>query len=121
MFVVEADGLRVAHLGDLGHLPSDEQYRALGALDLLLLPVGGYYTIDGAQAAEVVNRLRPRIAVPMHYKTPWIDFPITDERPFISLVGGEYAPTDRLELSPAPAGAPARVVVLPYEPLGGGD
>lgn len=60
--------LRVAHLGDLGHLPDAALCAALADLDVLLLPVGGFYTVDAAQAHEIVSRLRPRIAVPMHYR-----------------------------------------------------
>lgn len=66
--VLEAEGLRLAHLGDLGHTPSREQYEALGQLDVLLIPVGGYYTIDAVTAAEIVRTLRPRLTIPMHYR-----------------------------------------------------
>lgn len=66
--VFEAEGLRVAHLGDLGHMPDTVQCAALSALDVLLLPVGGYYTIDAPQAAALVRTLKPAVAVPMHYR-----------------------------------------------------
>lgn len=64
----EAEGLRVAHLGDLGHMPDAALCGALRALDVLLVPVGGFYTIDAQQAAALVKQLRPRVAVPMHYR-----------------------------------------------------
>ena len=64
----EADGLRIAHLGDVGEDLSDAQIKALGKLDVLILPVGGFYTIDAAEASRLVERLSPRIVVPMHYK-----------------------------------------------------
>ena len=66
--IVEADGLRVAHLGDLGHPLSGDELSRFGRLDLLMIPVGGVYTVDAAQAKELVEALRPRITVPMHYK-----------------------------------------------------
>ena len=66
--IVEADGLRIAHLGDLGHPLSGDELSRFGRLDLLMIPVGGVYTVDAAQAKELVEALRPRITVPMHYK-----------------------------------------------------
>lgn len=69
IFVFDVDGLRMAHLGDLGHVLSTEQIKEIGIVDVLLIPVGGFYTIDAKKAAEVVNQLNPKIIVPMHYKT----------------------------------------------------
>ena len=66
--ILEAEGLRLAHLGDLGHMLSGEQIQALGRIDILLIPVGGHYTIGPETAAEVVRALRPGITVPMHYR-----------------------------------------------------
>lgn len=62
------DGIRIVHLGDLGHLLSAEQSAPLQQPDVLLLPVGGFYTIDGATAYQVKESLNPRITVPMHYR-----------------------------------------------------
>lgn len=70
VFVFEVSGLRIAHLGDLGHLLTDEQLSAIGSVDVALVPVGGFYTIDARQATRVIDQLHPRlIVVPMHYKT----------------------------------------------------
>ncbi len=66
--VLEAEGLRVAHLGDLGHPLDAGQLRELGPVDVLLIPVGGHYTIDAAEAAALVRAVSPRITVPMHYR-----------------------------------------------------
>ncbi|MCI2059143.1 MAG: MBL fold metallo-hydrolase [Oscillibacter sp.] len=63
-----AGGQTVCHLGDLGHLLSREQVREIGPVDVLLIPVGGVYTIGPEEAREVVRQLRPRCAVPMHYR-----------------------------------------------------
>jgi L-ascorbate metabolism protein UlaG (beta-lactamase superfamily) len=70
VWVIEAERLTVCHLGDLGHALSPEDAIALGHINVLLVPVGGTYTIDAAGATAVVNRLRPNIAIPMHYQTP---------------------------------------------------
>lgn len=70
VFVFEVGGIRIAHLGDLGHVLTDEQLSAIGSVDVLLVPVGGVFTIDGYQATRVVDQLHPRlVVVPMHYKT----------------------------------------------------
>ncbi len=70
------DGLRLAHMGDIGRpLTADEQTLLYG-VDALLVPVGGYYTIDGATAVEMVQQLAPRVVIPMHYRTDTTGFPI---------------------------------------------
>jgi L-ascorbate metabolism protein UlaG (beta-lactamase superfamily) len=68
-FVFEVDGLRIAHLGDLGHTLTPEQINRIGPVDVLMIPVGGFYTIDAAAATIVVDQLKPKIVIPMHYKT----------------------------------------------------
>lgn len=66
--LLRAEGLRVAHLGDLGHELSDSQLAPLRGCDALLLPVGGYYTIDAATAKRVADAIAARVIVPMHYR-----------------------------------------------------
>ncbi|HYB20605.1 MAG TPA: MBL fold metallo-hydrolase, partial [Thermodesulfobacteriota bacterium] len=69
IFCFESDGLRLCHLGDLGHVPTEQEAKRIGPVALLLLPIGGVYTIDPEQGAETVRQLNPRITIPMHYKT----------------------------------------------------
>ena len=69
IFCFEVDGIRVCHLGDLGHQLSAQQVAELGKVDILLVPVGGSVTIDAKVATEVGNKLMPRVIIPMHYKT----------------------------------------------------
>ncbi|MDX2024180.1 MAG: MBL fold metallo-hydrolase [Deltaproteobacteria bacterium] len=70
IFVFEVAGMRIAHLGDLGHTLTDRQLSDLGQVDVVLVPVGGTFTIDAERAARVVDQIRPRlIVVPMHYAT----------------------------------------------------
>ncbi|MGQ0570224.1 MAG: MBL fold metallo-hydrolase [Armatimonadota bacterium] len=67
--IFEVEGMRIVHLGDLGHPLSDEQVRSIGKVDVLMIPVGGHYTIGPAEADQVIARLKPRIVIPMHFKT----------------------------------------------------
>ncbi|MBI2848021.1 MAG: MBL fold metallo-hydrolase, partial [Chloroflexi bacterium] len=69
IFCIEAEGLRICHLGDLGHSLSSQQIDDMGRVDVLFVPVGGNYTIDAQAASELVNKLGARIVIPMHYKT----------------------------------------------------
>jgi L-ascorbate metabolism protein UlaG (beta-lactamase superfamily) len=70
VFVFEVGGVRIAHLGDLGHTLTDQQLSAIGSVDVVLVPVGGVWTIDARKATEVVDQIRPRlVAIPMHYRT----------------------------------------------------
>lgn len=66
--IVTGGGVRVVHLGDLGHGLDAAQYAAIGSPDVLLIPVGGYFTIDAAQAHEIAGKIGARITVPMHYR-----------------------------------------------------
>jgi L-ascorbate metabolism protein UlaG (beta-lactamase superfamily) len=70
VFLLEVAGMRIAHLGDLGHLLTDDQLSALGSVDVVLIPVGGTFTLDAREATRVVDQLHPRLLViPMHFKT----------------------------------------------------
>jgi L-ascorbate metabolism protein UlaG (beta-lactamase superfamily) len=72
VFVFEVDGLRIVHLGDLGHTLTDAQIKRIGEVDILFIPVGGIYTLNGLDAARVVEQLRPkRYVLPMHYGTEY--------------------------------------------------
>ncbi len=68
IYVIEADGLRIAHLGDLGHELSDDLVDQMGDIDILLIPVGGEFTIGPKEASEVVSKIEPFFVIPMHYR-----------------------------------------------------
>ena len=78
--IVTAEGLRVAHLGDLGHMLSEEQLHQLGKIDVLMIPIGGFYTIDSKTAAELVKKINPKIVVPMHYKGEGFGYDVLETR-----------------------------------------
>lgn len=77
--IVDVHGFRLAHLGDLGHVLTEAQAQAMGHIDVLLVPVGGYYTIDAAEAKQVCDLLQPRIIVPMHYRKGDMGFDLIAE------------------------------------------
>jgi len=69
IYVIQAEDLRVLHLGDLGHILADKLIDELDGIDVLMIPVGGVYTIDAAQATELVGKIDPTYVLPMHYRT----------------------------------------------------
>lgn len=87
IFIFSLDGIRVCHLGDLGHFLSKQELTKIGPVDLLLTPVGGTYTIDPTVATQVVSDLNPKITIPMHYKTQKCAFPLNEVDDF--MVGKE--------------------------------
>ncbi len=114
--VLEGEGMRLAHLGDLGHELSDEQIHALGKIDILLTPVGGHYTIDAATAARHVEKIRPKVVIPMHFKTPAIDFPIKGVEQFLKHFSNYDIPNvNEVEIKPEFFTKTSRIIVLNYE------
>ena len=74
IWIIEMNGLTFCHLGDLGHELTAEQVKAVGKIDVLMVPIGGIYTINGEQAQNVMKQLKPRLYVlPMHYGVPGYD------------------------------------------------
>lgn len=96
LFSIRAEGLNAVHLGDLGHLPTPEQCETLGKVDVLMLPVGGFFTIDAQTAKETAALLQARVILPMHYKTRVnADWPIAPVEDFTSLYD---APAEELDM-----------------------
>jgi L-ascorbate metabolism protein UlaG (beta-lactamase superfamily) len=84
VWVIKADGLTLCHLGDLGEPLNPEAVTALGPLDVLMVPVGGVFTIDHRGATGVMNSLRPRLTIPMHYSTPKAGFNLASVEEFLA-------------------------------------
>lgn len=73
MYKFTTEGLNVLHCGDLGHLLDDKTVENVGTVDILLIPVGGVYTVDPAKAAAIARRVDPYIIIPMHFANPKLD------------------------------------------------
>lgn len=107
VFCFTMDDINVCHLGDLGHVLTKGQVDEIGSVDILLAPVGGFYTIDAAEASRVCDQLRPRVVVPMHFRTARCAFPIADAEEFlkekkaVSRVGGSEVEFQRAKLPAA--------------------
>jgi L-ascorbate metabolism protein UlaG (beta-lactamase superfamily) len=116
IFVFQLEGLRIVHMGDLGHLLSEEQIKALGKIDVLLIPIGGITTINPYEANEVLEQLKPKIAIPMHYKTPDCTFTLYSTKYFLQdktnvrKVGGNTLAVSKDNLPNAP-----EIVILDYK------
>lgn len=90
IYKIEAEDLKICHLGDFGQKELTEtQVEQIGELDILLIPVGGSYTIDSKRAANVVAQLEPKIVIPMHYKLPGLDLDIEGVEKFLKIMGQE--------------------------------
>nr|WP_325180931.1 MBL fold metallo-hydrolase [uncultured Oscillibacter sp.] len=110
--ILSADGVTIAHLGDLGHPLSPEQLAAVGPLDVVLIPVGGTYTVDAAGAKAVCGALRPKCAVPMHYRHAPYGLPnVAGVEDFLSL--WDEGEIHRLEGPALEVDGTARGVVVP--------
>ena len=90
IFKFEADGKTIVHLGDLGHITDEAQTAFIRNADVLLIPIGGTYTITTEEAIEIIEMASPKCAVPMHFLTPAIGFPITDEKEFAERMNAGY-------------------------------
>lgn len=82
-YLIEFEDMTICHLGDLGHIPTQEQVEQFNDVDVLLVPVGGRVTLTGTRAAEVVNLLEPRIVIPMHYRVPGLKASIESASRFL--------------------------------------
>jgi len=110
IFVVEAEDLRVAHLGGLGWRMSPDQAEQLGEIDVLIIPIGGTPVLDAAEAARLVREIDPKVVIPMHYTPDENDLPPQD---FIKAVGATpEAPTNRASIQRRGLGENTRLVVL---------
>ncbi len=88
IYVIRFDDLRICHLGDLGqHELTDEQVEAIDEVDILMVPVGGVYTVDGAQAVKIINQIEPKIIIPMHYKIQGLNIDLEDSKKFLKEIG----------------------------------
>jgi L-ascorbate metabolism protein UlaG (beta-lactamase superfamily) len=118
IFVFSLGGIRIAHFGDFGQAAlRNEQADAIGQVDLLIVPVGGGPTADAAEAYAIVERLEPRWAVPMHYRTHRVNFLETAD-PFIQKFGGavHWSDSPAVDTADLPDTGARPLAVVPAAP-----
>lgn len=113
VYNISIDGLNVVHLGDLGHILNENTVDEIGETDILLVPVGGIYTIDAKVASDVVTQLEPKIVIPIHYKLPGLKFELDPLENFLKEMGFENAqPQPKLSITKDKLPEELQVVVL---------
>jgi L-ascorbate metabolism protein UlaG (beta-lactamase superfamily) len=107
VFSFAIDGIRICFAGDLGHQLSSEQIEAIGPVDMLLVPVGGTFTVDAEGAAKVIQALTPRLVIPMHFKTDKCELPIAEVDGFLKKMAEvKRLKESEIELTPDTLPAP---------------
>ena len=98
IYLIEAEDLRFCHLGDLGQKQlTDEQLEKIDAVDVLMIPVGGEYTIDSSAAQKIISQIEPKIIIPMHYNLPKLKIKLDDVSKFLKTMGkNSIVPQDKL-------------------------
>jgi L-ascorbate metabolism protein UlaG (beta-lactamase superfamily) len=112
IFCFEVDGVNICHAGDLGHALSDEDVKAIGKVDVLMIPVGGFFTVDARTATKVCDQLQPKIVIPMHYKTEKLEFPIAGVDEFIRGKSNVLHASSEIELKAGSLPAATQITVL---------
>lgn len=117
VFSFRLDDMHLVHLGDLGHVLSEDTVERIGDVDVLFVPVGGHFTIDAKAAAEVVKQLQPRVTVPMHYQVPKLKLKeLAGVDKFLKETGGKVQKLDKKTFKLKPSDLPENeslVVVFP--------
>ena len=114
IFCFTMNGIRLCHLGDLGHDLSNDQTASVGSVDVLMIPVGGAFTVDANAATNIIDHIKPRVAIPMHFKNKRCpSFPVSDLEPFISgKTNVKSAGSSETEFSQGHLPAATEIVVL---------
>lgn len=99
IFLIEIEGIRVCHLGDLGDFLSEEELEEIGEVDVLLVPVGGVYTISAKEAVQLISDIEPKIVIPMHYKFGKVNLDIEGLEAFCKEMGVKEEFVDKISLN----------------------
>ena len=99
MYRFDIEDISVAHLGDLGHELDDKQLERLEGTDILLIPVGGIFTIDAQKAVSVINQIEPRIVIPMHYKVPGLKIDLNGVDQFLKALAVKPRYEEKLKIN----------------------
>jgi L-ascorbate metabolism protein UlaG (beta-lactamase superfamily) len=116
IFCFTVNGMRLCHLGDLGHTLSDHQLSAIGGVDILLTPMAGNFTLDATGAHRAIDQVQPKVVIPMHYKTDKCpDFPVSDVEPFLAgKANVKRMDTSEVEFKSGQLPAVTEIVVLQH-------
>jgi len=115
VFFMEIDEVKVCHLGDLGHVPTSDQIEQMSGVDILMVPVGGFTTINAAAAAETIGLLEPKLVIPMHYKTDVVKMELEPLEHFIKVMGlKEVVSQPKLNVTKSTLPPEIKVLVLDY-------
>lgn len=88
IYTIQAEGMKVCHLGDLGQRElNPEQFEQIGDVDILMIPIGGVYTILAKEATKIISQLEPKIVIPMHYKIPKLKIKLEELQKFLKVMG----------------------------------
>lgn len=100
IFTIESENLKVCHLGDLGQKElNEEQLESIGEVDILMIPVGGVYTISPKEAFEIMNQLEPKITIPMHFKIESLKIQLETIEKFLKIFGiKKIEPIEKLSI-----------------------
>jgi L-ascorbate metabolism protein UlaG (beta-lactamase superfamily) len=113
IFCFKVDGMELCHMGDLGHQLSRQQLSEIGPVDILFIPVGGFFTIDAREATAVARSIKPKVIFPMHYKTSKVDYPITGVDDFLKdKVNVRRLDASEIEIKKADLPKEAEIIVL---------
>jgi len=97
--VITAEDIKVCHLGDLGQKElSDNQLEKIGEVDVLMVPIGGTFTINGSEAVKIINQIEPMVVIPMHYKIPGLNLKLNPVDKFLEEIGGEKKTVEELSI-----------------------
>ena len=117
MYKFEAEGISILHCGDLGFVPDAPTIAAMGTVDVLMVPVGGFYTIDANEAVELIKKVEPSLVIPMHYNIPELDQEMFGKlagvEDFLKKIGADSAErTSKLSLKQGDFEEQMKVVVM---------
>ena len=87
IFILESEDLKIVHLGDLGSDLDEKQLEKISGVDVLMVPIGGKYTLDAKKAINIIKKLEPALIIPMHYKVKDLTLDIADEKEFCAILG----------------------------------
>lgn len=116
VYVIETENMRFCHMGDFGQNQlTDEQLEQIGKVDILMVPVGGNYTINSSEAQKVVGQIEPKIVIPMHYQLPKLSIDLDGVEKFLKAMGkNSIEPQDKLTIknSALPKEKETEIVIL---------